>query len=226
MLQVGIRFDDLVFNFLLDVSSLLMFVFFPRGLIFSPPSWIITITANERTSSSWNASGQLNLPRPTTKKDLLLYTGKMAVVWRLLRSGQPTTHPTPVRTVLRANSASNLHRIGNGTRGPGVEAGFRGEKSSVLRLRCASIRFWVDDGDLFFDCVCVVLYRCVCHLSFLLLLDLHCKAIAPRVAEIRCYCSLLTFFSLRLCSLMVALSLFLFLKFDGLSGPLFLLVSL
>lgn len=130
--------------------------------------------------------------------------------------------PTPVRTVLRANSASNLHRIGNGTRGPGVEAGFRGEKSSVLRLSCASIRFLVDDGDRFFDCVCVVLYRCVCHLSFLLLLlDLRCKAIAPRVAEKRCYCSLLTFFSLRLCSLMVALSLFLFLKFDGLSGPLF-----
>lgn len=152
----------LFFKFLLDVSSLLMFVFFPRGLIFSPPSWIITITANERTSSSWNASGQLNLPRPTTKKDLLLYTGKMAVVWRLLRSGHPTTHPTPVRTVLRANSASNLHRIGNGTRGPGVEAGFRGEKSSVLRLRCASIRFWVDDGDLFFDCVCVCRFVSVC----------------------------------------------------------------
>lgn len=149
-------------NFCLMCLPCWCLFFFPRGLIFSPPSWIITITANERTSSSWNASGQLNLPRPTTKKDLLLYTGKMAVVWRLLRSGHPTTHPTPVRTVLRANSASNLHRIGNGTRGPEVEAGFRGEKSSVLRLRCASIRFWVDDGDLFFDCVCVSFCIGVC----------------------------------------------------------------
>lgn len=105
--------------------------------------------------------------------------------------------------------------------GRGVEVCVFGGKSSVLRSRCASIRFWVDDGDLFFDCVCVVLYRCVCHLSFRLLLDLRCKAIAPRIVEKRCYCSLLTFFSLRLCSLMVALSLFLFLKFDGFSGPLF-----
>lgn len=149
--------------------------YFSRGLIFSPPNWIITNTlfrkgsvhvgsfpANERTSSSWNASGQLNLPRPTTKKDLLLYTGKMAVVWRLLRSGHPTTHPTPVRTVLRANSASNLHRIGNGTRGPGgLKCGFRG-KSFVLRLSCASISFlgrW--RWPLFWLCVCRFVSVCV-----------------------------------------------------------------
>lgn len=158
-------------NFCLMCLPCWCLFFFPRGLIFSPPSWIITITANERTSSSWNASGQLNLPRPTTKKDLLLYTGKMAVVWRLLPSSHPTTHPTPVRTVLRANSASNLHRIGNGTRGPGVEAGFRGEKSSVLRLSCASISFlgrW--RWPLFWLCVSFCIGVCVTCLFFFFLI--------------------------------------------------------
>lgn len=111
-------------------------------------------------------------------------------------------------------------KLAHRKRDQGAKSRINGGKHHFLRLSCASIRRLLVFSRwnwLFFDCVCVVLYRCVCHLlSFLL--DLHCKAIAPHAVEKRCYCSLLTF----LCFWGYGFpwwSLFLSFKVDGLSGP-------
>lgn len=101
---------------------------------------------------------------------------------------------------------------------------FRGEKSSVLRLSCASIRCLIFGRwwwPFFWLCVCRFVSVCVSLVfSSSSWFALQSNSTARR-RETMLLFSANVFFSLRLCSLMVALSLFLFLKFDGLSGPLF-----
>lgn len=126
------------------------------------------VAAGNTTS---NPSGQLDHRTcariANQKRAVTLYNG-----WQRA----PSARPPQVRLVLRAGfSIKTRTRIGIGSRGR------RNSRQERAWPSCASIRRVLLRSG-FSLCVCVVLYRCVCHfLSFSLL--------APR-RDGRCCCSL------------------------------------
>lgn len=157
-----------------------------------------------------NASGPLDHRSRHTdqKRDVTLYNGWCA---RDLPEHKPKrTSATPGGTRPPRRFQHQNVRASEAGPGGGVAAR-RGAPKGGVWPSCASIR-----RGLLRSCVCVSFCIGVC-VTFFVVFSLHCKAIAPRAKEERCYCSLSQRIFFRVDGRSFSLSF----KFDGLSGPFF-----